>query len=179
MVVCAAAPLWLGGCGGAGPPGGSQIPHAVAGQLASQSESVAATLRKGDGCTARSQARSLRQTARYAIATGQIPLRLRPGLLAAVNRLLAKIHCAPPAATAPASTSTPATTSATAPACAQIDARKQALQTQHQAIDAEERAIDQQYKGPEAQQRKQPLEAQKHALDQQQHALDVQRQGCR
>jgi hypothetical protein len=171
---------FAGGCGAAAEKNDrAGIPGPVADQLARQTDGIASRLARSDGCGARSQALALRQNARYAIATGQIPSRLRPGLRAGVSRLIAQIHCTPPAPTTTSPAASKPGPSSSAPSCSQIDARKQALQEQHQAIDAQERAIDQQYKGPAAAAHKQPLEARKRALDQQQHELDVQRGGCR
>jgi hypothetical protein len=107
-----------------------------------------------------------------AIAAGSIPVRLRRPLLIATSRLSSRIHCAPPP-------TAPTTTAEAAPTCAQLDARRQALEQAKRGLDAAKQAVDKQLKGPAADARKRALDRQRHDLDAQEHALDQQRKGCK
>jgi hypothetical protein len=96
-VACCA--LALSACGDSGPTRpaqrGPSIPTALAKRLAASSELVAARLDGGDSCGAAEQADTLRAEAESAIASGEVPAALRPGLGAAVDRLDAQLVCAP------------------------------------------------------------------------------------
>lgn len=151
MALCAA--LALGACGG--DDEGSQpakLPDALAQQLASQSEAVAASLDSGNECLADSQAAVLHASVESAIAGGGVPARLEDELRAGADRLASGIDCAP---TPAAPTTTPTTTTPTEPDCATLEAMKQQLEEQRK------------------QTHELPDEL-KHQLEDQQHAIDEQ-----
>jgi hypothetical protein len=88
----------LAGCGGharraeAPPP---KLPAALAEQLATRSDAVAARLDASDGCGALADARSLQQQAIAAINAHQVPAAFQEDLLSTTNDLVARITCAP------------------------------------------------------------------------------------
>jgi hypothetical protein len=98
--VCLLAAACGGGSGS--PPASSvgrtapAIPHAVALQLASQADRVAADLRAGDGCRAHDDAVLLQQAASDAIAGGEVPASLATPLASSVTSLAQRIVCRPP-----------------------------------------------------------------------------------
>ena len=79
-------------------------------QLASQSDAVAAALRRGNGCLAQTRADILRSQVKAAIAAGSIPAPLAAEARSASARLVSAISCTPPPPPP-----------AAAPACAGID----------------------------------------------------------
>jgi hypothetical protein len=66
-----------------------------------QSEAVAVSLRRGDGCTAARRPRALRRQVRAAIVRGDIPRRLSAPLQASVSSLERRIVCKPHAVDPP------------------------------------------------------------------------------
>jgi hypothetical protein len=101
--VVAFACLFAAACGGgSGAPSTTSshgslpaIPHAVAFQLASQADRVAADLRAGDGCRARDDAALLQQATSDAIAGGDVPASLATPLTSSVTTLAQRIVCHP------------------------------------------------------------------------------------
>src|SRR5262249_18976217 len=73
-----------------------KLPTALAAQLATASDAVAARLDAGDGCGALATARALQQQAIAAINARRVPAAFQEGLLAATNDLVARITCVPP-----------------------------------------------------------------------------------
>jgi hypothetical protein len=104
----ACACLLLAACGGTTKQ--ASIRRSVAMQLASQSDAVAAALRRGESCVARGRALALRSHVKAAIAAGSIPAPLAPEARRASARLVSTISCTPPPPPP-----------AVAPACAGID----------------------------------------------------------
>jgi hypothetical protein len=104
-----AAVLLLAGCGGgtvttvvtttAQLP---QLPHALAGRLAAETDAVAVALDGGDACAARAAATKLQADTIAAINARQVPPIYEEELLGRVNALSAKIACTPPAVVAKA-----------------------------------------------------------------------------
>jgi hypothetical protein len=121
-------------------------------RLASQSDAVAAALRSGESCLARSRARALRSQVAAAIAAGSIPASLAAGVRGASARLVSRISCTPPAPPPAALT------------CAGIDERRRTLE-------AEKHALGEHGKGKSGQ-------AGNKEIEQEEHALDRQRKGC-
>ena len=105
----ACACLLLAGCGGTTKQ--ASIRRSVAMQLASQSDAVAAALRRGYGYLARTRADILHSHVKAAIAAGSIPAPLAAEARRASARLVSTISCTPPPPPPPAA----------APACAGID----------------------------------------------------------
>src|SRR4029077_2221478 len=68
-----------------------RFPRAVAASLASRSDALAATLRRGDSCGARTQVHDLERQTRLAISSGRVPTVYRQRLLAAVTQLAARV----------------------------------------------------------------------------------------
>jgi uncharacterized lipoprotein YajG len=99
-----AAVLLLAGCGGgtvttvvtttAQLP---QLPEALAGRLAAETDAVAVALDGGDACAARAAATKLQADTIAAINARQVPPIYEEELLGRVNALTAKITCTPPA----------------------------------------------------------------------------------
>jgi hypothetical protein len=82
--------------GGAGHPAGPKIARAVAFQLASQADRVAADLRAHDGCRARDDAALLQRAASDAIVNGDVPAPLAAPVASSVAALAERIVCHPP-----------------------------------------------------------------------------------
>ena len=121
-------------------------------------DALAAALRRRDSCGAARLARALRSRVASAIVFGSIPRSLAAPARIASSRLAGQIVCTP-RPPAPPPTPPPSLT------CAQIDARKKAL--------------EQEKHGP-AKHGKGPADAaRKHEIDQEEHALDQQRKGCK
>jgi hypothetical protein len=82
------------GCGtgerAASPPP-PRLPDAVADILAQQSRAVAASLERGDTCTARLRLRELTASAESAVVSGAVPRAFREPLLGAVADLSARM----------------------------------------------------------------------------------------
>jgi hypothetical protein len=98
-VLFALAVLALAACGSqshvTAPP--AWIQRATALSIAHRSDVLAAALQRGDACEAKIQAHGLERQTRLAIAAGRIPLRYRPRLLGAIQRLVTKLpDCVPP-----------------------------------------------------------------------------------
>jgi len=99
-----AAALCLSACGGAKqatPPPPPTFSRALASSLAAQSDAVAASLAAGDSCRALALAQQLQHRTIAAINGGRIALGLQEQLSAAVNELVARVHCVPPAPAEP------------------------------------------------------------------------------
>jgi hypothetical protein len=160
VAVVACACLLLAACGGTAKQ--TSIRRPVALRLASESDAVAAELRLGNACLALRRARVLRRQVGAAIAAGSIPPPLAVDARRASARIVAGISCTSPA---PPPTSPSAPPPPAAPSCADLDARKQALE-------AEKRTLGKREKGKAAQ-------ARKKEIDQEEHALDQQRKGCK
>jgi hypothetical protein len=80
-----------------------RLPRGVAAPLADRSDALAAALRRGDACGARTQVHGLERQTRLAIQAGRVPTAYRARLQAAVRRLATGIPpCVPPPAVAPA-----------------------------------------------------------------------------
>lgn len=96
-----AAALILSGCGGGDAKRAApqpKLPTNVATDLAARSDAVAIALDAGDSCQALAEAERLRQDAIAAINAGGVPAVFQEQLQSAVNRLVARIDCVPPAA---------------------------------------------------------------------------------
>jgi hypothetical protein len=97
LLACALA---IAGCGSgaderaAAPP--PRLPSALAGRLAHASDSIAAALDAGDGCSALTLARALQQQTIAAINAHQVAAPLQEPLQASVNDLVGRIQCVPP-----------------------------------------------------------------------------------
>jgi hypothetical protein len=105
LTAALAVALSLSACGGGGktasPPPLPTFPRSLASSLASQSDAVAAALTAGESCRALTLARQLQQRTIAAINRGQVAGGLQEQLSAAVNELVARVHCVPPASPAP------------------------------------------------------------------------------
>jgi hypothetical protein len=99
ILACGGAAACGGGSAGSAlqPARGPAIPRAVATDLAAGADSVAVSLDAHRGCAALDQARRLSTAVDAAIAAGRVPAVLRPQLQATATRLVAGIHCVPPA----------------------------------------------------------------------------------
>jgi hypothetical protein len=100
LAAALAAALSLSACGGAGktaPPPLPTFTRSLASSLAGQSDAVASALVAGDSCRALTLARQLQQRTIAAINRGQVAAGLQEQLSAAVNELVASVHCVPPA----------------------------------------------------------------------------------
>jgi hypothetical protein len=87
----------VAGCGGDGREQSvPTLPAAVASELASRSDAVAAKLEADDPCGALADAESLQQEAIAAIDAGRVPRRYQEELTAAVGSLAASITCTIP-----------------------------------------------------------------------------------
>ena len=73
-----------------------KLPAALAAQLATSSDAVAARLDADDSCGALATARGLQQQAIAAINAHRVPPAFQEDLLAATNDLVARITCVPP-----------------------------------------------------------------------------------
>ena len=95
--IVAAAAL-VAGCGGARraqtPP--PRLARALAQDLAARSDAVAASVVRGDRCTAAGRAASLAQAAHSAARAGRISPAFRARLLTAVDSLAASLPACPP-----------------------------------------------------------------------------------
>jgi hypothetical protein len=92
--------LVLAGCGSgeqrrAAPQ--PKLPRAVATELAARSDRVAAALDGGDTCGARAEAERLQRDTIKAINDRRVPRPFQEHLVAAVNDLVSRIQCTPPA----------------------------------------------------------------------------------
>ena len=92
--------LALAGCGGATkqPPRVAKpprIPRLLAHSLAAEASAVARALAQTDGCTALAHATELQNAVTQAIAAHEVPARLQPTLVAAVQALPGRITCNP------------------------------------------------------------------------------------
>lgn len=90
--------LAVAGCGEHGPAqqsakGGATLPHALAQQLAAESDEVARRLAAGDGCAARSLATRLRKQTIHAIDAGRVPASLQRLLRSTTSDLTSRIRC--------------------------------------------------------------------------------------
>ena len=94
-----AAALCLSACGGkqAAPPPTPTFSHTVASSLATQSDAVAAALAAGDTCRALALAQRLQQSTIAAINRGSVAPGLQEQLSSAVNELVSRVQCVPPA----------------------------------------------------------------------------------
>ena len=90
-----AAALLVAGCGGSNEaaPREPKLPHALAEQLADQSDAVASRLDAGDSCGAAEQATSLKEEALAAIDSGTVPSAFEDELAASVTELAGRITC--------------------------------------------------------------------------------------
>jgi hypothetical protein len=105
LALVLAVGLVVAGCGGSAKraaPRQPHLPRAVATELRSRADSVAAALAAGDGCTAQARARALQAAFRTAVNGRRVPPRFQESLSSAVNDLAARITCVPPPAPAPA-----------------------------------------------------------------------------
>jgi hypothetical protein len=109
VVAVGCACLLLGACGGTTTKK-SSIQRATANRLASESESVAAALERGDSCAAASKAKTLHLRVANAIASGSIPQSLAASARSASSRLADRIACTRPPPPPPA-----------APTCADVE----------------------------------------------------------
>lgn len=98
-----AAALFLSACGGAKqqPPPPPTFSRSLASSLAAQSDAVADALAAGDSCRALSLANALQQRTIAAINEGRVSADLQEQLSSAVNALVARVKCVPPATPAP------------------------------------------------------------------------------
>jgi len=96
----AAAALCLSGCGGAkqSTPPPPTLPHSLATTLAAQSDAVADALAAGNSCRALALAQRLQRQTVAAINNGRVSGRLQEQLSGAVNDLVVRVSCVPPAA---------------------------------------------------------------------------------
>jgi hypothetical protein len=92
----------VAGCGGDGrEQSAPTLPAAVASELATRSDAVAAKLEADDPCGALADAESLQQEAIAAIDAGRVPRRYQEELTAAVDSLATSISCTITAPQAP------------------------------------------------------------------------------
>jgi hypothetical protein len=91
--------LCLTACGGAkhSSPPPPTLPHSLGTSLAAQSDGVASALAAGDSCEALTLARRLQQRTIAAINEGRVAAGLQEQLSSAVNALVARVQCVPPA----------------------------------------------------------------------------------
>jgi hypothetical protein len=89
----------VAGCGGAKkPPPQPKLPVALAEQLASRSDKVAAALDAGDSCRALNEAVRLRDETIAATNSRRVPGPFQEQLGATVQDLVSRIRCVPPPA---------------------------------------------------------------------------------
>lgn len=74
------------------------MPAALAAELATRSEQIAASLDASDPCRARAEAEALRQRAIAAVNARRVPPRYQEELTSSVNALVSSIACTPPPA---------------------------------------------------------------------------------
>ena len=93
------ATLCLSACGGAkqAAPPPPTFSRSLASSLATQSDAVADALAAGDACRALALARRLQRSTIAAINHGSVAAGLQEQLSGAVNELVARVHCVPPA----------------------------------------------------------------------------------
>jgi len=99
LAAAAAVALLLGGCGGtrhAAPPRPPALPRALASDLASASDEVAAALASGDSCRALTLVHGLQAQTIAAINAHRVPAGLQEQLSGSVNSLAARVSCVPP-----------------------------------------------------------------------------------
>jgi hypothetical protein len=96
------AALCLSACGGAkhSAPPPPAFSHSLGTALAAQSDAVATALASGDSCRASTLARQLQQRTIAAINQGRVAAGLQEQLSSAVNALVTRVQCVPPAAPA-------------------------------------------------------------------------------
>jgi hypothetical protein len=102
VLLCCA--FGLAACGGGQrgtPKRPSQLPRALAHSWARQANAVAATLARGDGCTAQRLAATLQSQVIAAVNARQVPRRFLEPLTSGVNELTSRIVCTPPRPAAP------------------------------------------------------------------------------
>ena len=99
VAAIAALAACLTACGGAkqSAPPPPAFSRAVAASLASQSDAVASALAVGDSCRAATLAHRLQQDTIAAINEGRVSGSLQEQLSSAVNALVVRVRCAPPA----------------------------------------------------------------------------------
>jgi hypothetical protein len=97
------AALCLSACGGAkqSAPPPPTFPRSLASSLAAQSDAVANALAAGASCRAFDLARRLQQSTIGAINQRRVPADLQEQLSSAVNALVVRVRCVPPAVPAP------------------------------------------------------------------------------
>ena len=96
LTACSAAAL-LAGCGGGGNTRSEpRIDHAVAAQLAAESDAIAERAGAGDDCGAAQRADELRAHAQTAIDDGRVPSALARELLSSTRALVDELSCSPP-----------------------------------------------------------------------------------
>jgi hypothetical protein len=101
-----AAALCLSACGGAKqsapPPPPPTLSRSLGSSLAAQSTAVADALAAGDSCRALALAHTLQQRTIAAINQGRVAAGLQEQLSGAVNSLVSRVTCVPPAPPEPA-----------------------------------------------------------------------------
>ena len=90
--------LALAGCGESRRRAEPRLPAPVAADLATYAEDAAAFAAAGDPCAAREQAVALQRATIAAINAHRVPAELQEPLQGAVNDLLHRLTCPPPAA---------------------------------------------------------------------------------
>ena len=97
-VLALALAFAVGACGGGqeADAGRPELPRALATDLATRADAIAASLRAGDSCRAAEQARELRRRVVAAIDARRVPRPLDAELLRGVTRLSDQIECRPP-----------------------------------------------------------------------------------
>lgn len=90
--------LALAACGGETRRAEPRLPAPVAANLATHAEHAAAFAAAGDPCAAREEALALQRATIAAINAHRVPAALQEPLQGAVNDLLHRLTCAPPAA---------------------------------------------------------------------------------
>jgi hypothetical protein len=90
--------LAVAACGGEARRAEPRLPAPVAADLATYAEDVAAFAAAGDPCAAREQAVALQRATIAAINAHRVPAELQEPLQGAVNDLLQRLTCPPPAA---------------------------------------------------------------------------------
>ena len=93
--------LTLAACGGEARRAEPRLPAPVAAELATYADDTAAFAAAGDPCAARERAVALQRATIAAINAHRVPAELQEPLQGAVNDLLHRLTCPPPAASAP------------------------------------------------------------------------------